>query len=70
VSLARYDDCVAHARQHFEEGLIRRGFVETETGWRGAIPHSGATTEVLVTLQAQFPFHPPTVVPVDDGTVP
>jgi hypothetical protein len=70
VSLARYDDYVAYTRQHFEEGLIRGGFVETETGWRGAIPHSGGTTEVLITLQAQFPFHPPTVVPVDDDTVP
>lgn len=70
MSLARYDDYVAYARQHFEEGLIRGGFVETETGWRGAIPHSGGTTEVLITLQAQFPFHPPTVVPVDDDTVP
>lgn len=69
MSLARYDDYVAYTRQHFEEGLIRGRFVETETGWRGAIRHSSGTTEVLITLPAQFPFHPPTVVPVDDDTV-
>jgi hypothetical protein len=70
VSLARYDDYVAYARQHFEEGLIRAGFVKTGTGWRGAIPFSGGTTEVLITVQVQFPFHPPKVVPVDDDAVP
>lgn len=70
MSLARYDDYVAHTRQHFEEGLIRGGFIETEKGWRGTIPCSSGTAEVLITLHAEFPFHPPLVVPVDDDTVP
>lgn len=70
MSLARYDDYIAYARQHFEEGLIRSGFVETETGWRGPITHSNDMTQVLITLPVQFPFYPPKVVPVDDDAVP
>lgn len=70
MSLARYEDYVAYTRQHFEEGLIRGGFIETEEGWRGAIPYSRGAIEVLITLDAQFPFHPPTVVPADDDAVP
>lgn len=70
MSLARYDDYVAHLRQHFEEGLIRAGFVESDSGWSGRIPHSDRSTELLITLGAGFPFKPPRVVPVDPHLVP
>ncbi len=70
MSLARFDDYLAYTRQHFEEGLIRRGFLETQAGWRGAIAHTGGATDVLVTLSARFPFHPPAVSPLDHDAVP
>lgn len=69
MSLAKYDDYVAYARQHFEEGLIRAGFIETESGWKGTVPRPDSSTEVLITLQARFPFQAPRVVPVDHGAV-
>lgn len=70
MSDAGYDDDVAHARQHFEEGLISAGFVETDLGWSGAVQHSGGATAVLIQLQEQFPFRPPIVVPVEHDSVP
>lgn len=70
MSLARYDDYVAYTRQHFEEGLIRRGFLETQAGWRGAIAHDNGATDVLITLPDRFPFHPPSVMPIDHDAVP
>lgn len=70
MSLAKYNDYVAHLRQHFEEGLIRAGFVESDSGWSGSIPHSDRSTDVLITLGAGFPFKPPRVVPVDPDSVP
>lgn len=70
MNLDRYDDYVAYARQHFEEGLIRAGFVETGSVWKGPVPHSGHSTDVLITLRARFPFEPPRVVPDDSDSVP
>ncbi len=70
MSLTEYDDYIAYSRQHFEEGLIRAGFIEGDDGWRGSISHSGGTTEVLITLRSRFPFQPPRVVPVELDLVP
>lgn len=70
MSLTEYDDYVAYSRQHFEEGLIRAGFAESDAGWRGPIAHSGRATEVLITLRSRFPFQPPRVVPVELDLVP
>lgn len=70
MSVDKYDDYVAYARQHFEEGLIRAGFIETESGWQGQIPRPGNSTEVMITLQARFPFQPPRVAPADHDAVP
>lgn len=70
MSLAKYDGYVDYARQHFEEGLIRAGFVEKGAGWRGPVPHGGSSTEVLITLGERFPFRPPRVYPVDPDAVP
>lgn len=69
MTLPEYDDYVAYSRQHFEEGLIRAGFTECETGWGGTIRHAGGSTEVLVSLRSRFPFQPPRVVPLDPDTV-
>lgn len=69
MTIAEYDEYVAYSRQHFEEGLIRGGFVEGETGWRGTIAHPDGSTEVVISLRARFPFHPPRVVPVDPDSV-
>lgn len=66
---AEYDDYVVYSRQHFEEGLIRAGFTEIDGRWQGAIPHTGGTTDVLITLRSRFPFQPPRVVPVDSDAV-
>jgi hypothetical protein len=54
---------VAAARQHFEEGLMRAGFVETDTGWVGRIAHGAASTSVVISLPARFPFVQARVVP-------
>ena len=66
----RYDDFVAYAQQHFEEGLIRGGFIETAQGWRGAISRAKGTTDVLISLEGDFPFQPPSVTPIDPDAVP
>ena len=70
MSLIEYGDYIAYSRQHFEEGLIRSGFIEGDAGWRGPISHSGSATEVLITLRSRFPFQPPRVVPVELDLVP
>jgi molybdopterin/thiamine biosynthesis adenylyltransferase len=70
VNLTEYNDYIAYSRQHFEEGLIRAGFMESNAGWRGPIAHSGGVTEVLITLRSRFPFQPPRVVPVELDLVP
>lgn len=64
MTAAEYDEYVAHSRQHFEEGLIRAGFTESDAGWRGAVLHAGETIDVLITLRPRFPFQPPHVTPV------
>ncbi len=69
MTIDEYDEYVAHSRQHFEEGLIRAGFVEVDTGWRGTIAHTGGSTEVVISFRARFPFQPPRVVPVDPDSV-
>lgn len=69
MTLTEYDDYVAYSRQHFEEGLMRAGFTEDETGWRGAIIHAEGATEVLIMLRSRYPFQPPRVVPVDSDAV-
>lgn len=69
MTSAEYDDYVAYSWQHFEEGLIRAGFVEKDGGWQGSISHSGGASEVLITLRSRFPFQPPRVVPVDPDAV-
>lgn len=66
---AEFDDYVAYSRLHFEEGLIRAGFTEDDSGWRGTILHSGGETEVLIALRSRYPFQPPLVVPVDAAAV-
>ncbi|KXO99707.1 thiamine biosynthesis protein ThiF (plasmid) [Tsukamurella tyrosinosolvens] len=69
MTAAAYDDYVGYSRQHFEEGLIRAGFIESDDGWRGPITHSGKTTDVLITLRSRFPFQPPRVTPVSPDAV-
>lgn len=70
MSLAAYDDYIAYTRQHFEEGLIRSGYVETDTGWQGPITHGGGTASIVITLPSRFPFRPPRVIPVETDEVP
>ncbi|MBZ6132858.1 ThiF family adenylyltransferase [Streptomyces olivaceus] len=65
-----FDEYVAYARLHFEEGLIRAGFHEVEAGWEGPVPHLAGTTRVVIDLPPRFPFRPPRVVPVDHDAVP
>lgn len=70
MSLDDFSDFVAHSRQHFEEGLIRAGFIEHDTGWIGSIAHQNGPTDVILTLPSRFPFKPPRVVPTDSDAVP
>jgi molybdopterin/thiamine biosynthesis adenylyltransferase len=70
LSLDDFSDFVAHSRQHFEEGLIRAGFIERDAGWIGFIGHRDGPTEVTLTLPSRFPFKPPRVVPTDNDAVP
>ncbi|MEV7434012.1 HesA/MoeB/ThiF family protein [Streptomyces griseoviridis] len=65
-----FDEYVAYARQHFEEGLIRAGFSEVEARWEGPVPHSAVTTRVVIDLPPRFPFLPPRVAPVEHDAVP
>lgn len=69
MTLAEYDEHVAYSRQHFEEGLIRAGFIEADTGWRGTIVHTGGATEVVIALHTRYPFQPPRVIPFDPDAV-
>ncbi|WP_448003033.1 ThiF family adenylyltransferase [Agromyces bauzanensis] len=70
MNLDTFTDYVAYSRQHFEEGLIRAGFVEGDAGWEGPVPHGAGTTPVLISLPARFPFRPPRAAPVDQDAVP
>ncbi|WP_442542620.1 ThiF family adenylyltransferase [Arthrobacter sp. KN11-1C] len=70
MNLDAYNDSVAHARQHFEEGLIRAGFTETENGWTGLTGDPENPTKVLISLPERFPFTPPKVAPVAEDAVP
>jgi hypothetical protein len=70
VSSDYYSDGVAAARQHFEEGLIRAGFVERSGSWIGKIEHNGGESEVAVTIPVRFPFKPPRIAPIDGDSVP
>lgn len=68
MSLDDFADFVASSKQHFEEGLIRAGFVERDEGWVGGISHPNGITEVVLTLLPRFPFTSPKVMPLkDDG---
>jgi hypothetical protein len=70
VNLDIYNDAVGHARLHFEEGLIRAGFRESDNGWIGMAGPSGTETEVRVALPERFPFKPPKVWPTVEASVP
>ncbi|MEB2529149.1 ThiF family adenylyltransferase [Kocuria rosea] len=70
MSLDDFSDFVAYSKQHFEEGLIRAGFIENSNQWRGLITHSTGSTEVDIIIQPRFPFQPPRVLPVDAEAVP
>ncbi|PRA83316.1 ThiF family adenylyltransferase [Microbacterium sp. MYb66] len=69
MSIDRYDDFVAYARMHFEEGLLRAGFATTSGGWIGSIMHGANSTDVIIALPSRFPFVPPRVVPAAIDTV-
>lgn len=70
MNLDAYNDAIAHARQHFEEGLIRAGFTETDKGWTGLAGGPENRTKVLISLPDGFPFKPPKVSPVAEDAVP
>lgn len=70
MNLDAYTDYVAYTRQHFEEGLLRAGFVEAETGWRGQVGEPDNQAEVTVFLPERFPFRPPKVRPTSEYSVP
>lgn len=70
MSLDEFNDFVAYSRQHFEEGLIRAGFVEVDAGWEGPVPRAADSIRVVISLPGGFPFHPPRAAPVDQGAVP
>lgn len=70
MSLEDFSEFVAYSKQHFEEGLIRAGFLERDNGWTGTITHPNGPTDVVVTLPSHFPFKPARVAPVDSEAVP
>lgn len=63
-------ELVAHARQTFEEDLVRAGFVERRSHWQGTVSHGAVSTRVTLTLPSEFPFAPPRVKPAADDPVP
>lgn len=64
------NDFVAYSKQHFEEGLIRAGFQESDETWHGTVKHSAGETEITISLPRTFPFAPPRVRPTDADSVP
>jgi molybdopterin/thiamine biosynthesis adenylyltransferase len=70
VSQEQLDADVTHARQLFEEALIRSGFTEHEGRWTGSVRHRSGITEVTITVPEDFPFRPPRTAPVDADAVP
>jgi len=70
MSLAALAEDVAYTRLHFQEGIIRFGFVERHGGWHGLLAHPSGSTEIRVELPPSFPFKPPTVTPVESDAVP
>jgi hypothetical protein len=65
VSGLSLDEYVAHARLHFEEGLIQLSYRESDDGWEGSIAHKSGPSLVRITMPDTFPFAPPKVTPVD-----
>jgi hypothetical protein len=65
VSGLSLDEYVAHARLHFEEGLIAHSYRETDDGWEGSVSHKSGPSLVRVVIPDTFPFSPPRVTPVD-----
>ncbi len=59
------EEYMAHARLHFEEGLIASSYRETDHGWEGSVAHKSGPSIVRVVIPATFPFSPPRVTPAD-----
>lgn len=59
------DEYVAHARLHFEEGLIQHSYRDTDDEWEGSVAHKSGPSLVRITIPDTFPFAPPRVTPVD-----
>jgi len=70
MSRSDFDDAVAHAKLHFEEGLIRAGFREDGAAWCGPVRRGDGTVEVGVSIGRGFPFEPPKVNPKDPEAAP
>jgi len=70
VTQADIDEIVAHARQRFEEGLLKAGFSERDGMWHGQVPRGSNGVEVRLGLPSTFPFAPPRVYPVPDDAAP
>lgn len=70
MSRSDFDDAVAHAKLHFEEGLIRAGFREDGAAWCGSVRRGDGTVEVCVSIGRGFPFEPPKVNPKDPEAAP
>ncbi|WP_284987623.1 ThiF family adenylyltransferase [Arthrobacter sp. fls2-241-R2A-172] len=70
MNLDDFAEYVAYTQQHFEEGILRSGFVEAENGWKGVLGEADNQVEVSVQLPERFPFKPPKVRPTLGDSVP
>lgn len=70
MTSAGVDEIIAHARQHFEEGLISAGFADREGLWRGNVPRGASVVEIIVALPEKFPYAPPRVWPASEDSAP
>lgn len=70
MSRQDFDEFVAHATLHFEEGLIQAGFRDEDGRWRGPVARGENAVEVHVNIPPGFPFVPPRLRPVDESAVP
>lgn len=70
MTAAGVDELVAHARQHFEEGLITAGFIKDDGLWKGTVPRGAGSVGIAIALPQKYPFAAPRVFPTDEDEAP
>lgn len=70
MTAATWSEETEFARLRFEEGLLRRGFVERDGIWRGTVTANHLQCEIALRVPEGFPFRPARVWPDPLDVVP